>query len=77
MCQYGIVLFMHIMALSLINRFFWKEVCICLTNVDLRFRATCFWLSIVVELISISMIIWLKTCVYDRFIEHAFDSLHI
>jgi hypothetical protein len=76
-CRYGYVLFMHLMALSFIKHFFWKEVCICLMNADLRFRATCFWLSIVVELILVSMIIWLKTCVYDRFIEHALDSVQI
>jgi len=75
--RYGSVLFMHLMALSLIKRFFWKEVCICLMNADLRFRDTCFWLSTVVELILVLMIIWLKTRVYDRFIEHALNSIQI
>jgi hypothetical protein len=65
------------MALSCIEHFFWKEACICLMNANLRFRATCFGLSVVVELILVSMIILLKTCVYDRFIEHALDSLQI
>jgi hypothetical protein len=46
-----------------------------LMNADLRFKDTCCWLIIVVELILVSMIIWLKTCVYDRFIEHALDSV--
>jgi len=75
--QYGSVLFMNLMALSLIKCFFWKEVCICLMNAYLMFKATCFWLSTVVKLILVSMIIWLKTCVYDRFIEHALDSVQI
>jgi len=61
---FGSVLFMQSLALYFIERLFWKEVCICLMNVDLRFRATCFWLSIVVKLILVSMIILLKSCVY-------------
>jgi hypothetical protein len=50
LCQYGYVLFMHHMALSFIERLFWKEGCICLMNENLRFRATCFRLSVVVDL---------------------------
>jgi type IV secretory pathway TrbL component len=76
-CRYGLVLFMHHMALSFIERFFWKEVCVCLVNADIKLIATCFWLSTIVKLLLVSMIIWLKTCVYDRFIEHAFDTIQI
>jgi hypothetical protein len=76
-CRYGCVLFVHHMALSFIDHFFWKEACICLMNVDLRFIATCFGSSVVVELILVSMVILLKTRVYDRFIEHALDYVQI
>jgi hypothetical protein len=48
-----------------------------LMHTDIKLRDTCFGLSIVVELILVSMIIWLKTYVHDRFIKHVLDSVQI